>query len=116
MKVIAQYHATEKRNPEPSRTIFIARERSYHGATLGALDVSGHEARKVTFKGLLGNNVSLISPCYAYREQKGMSDEEYVASLQKELEDKIQLLGPQNVAGFIMEPVVGAVRMESLLR
>lgn len=114
MKISIQYHAKEKLNPEPSRTIFIARERSYHGATLGALDVSGHMARKVLYKDILKENASLLSPCYPYRDRHGRTDKQYVADLKNELEAEILRLGPHNVAGFLMEPVVGAVRITLL--
>ncbi|KAH7389912.1 pyridoxal phosphate-dependent transferase [Pyrenochaeta sp. MPI-SDFR-AT-0127] len=108
LKIAIQYHVREKEFPEPSRTMFIARERSYHGATLGALDVSGHTARKALYKDILKDNVSLLSPCYPYRDRQGRTDEQYVQALKDELEAEIQRLGPHNVAGFIMEPIVGA--------
>jgi E3 ubiquitin-protein ligase TRIP12 len=38
-----------------------------------------------------------------------MTQEEYIEQLAQELEDKILEMGPQNVAGFVAEPVVGAV-------
>ncbi|KAJ4983278.1 aminotransferase [Stagonosporopsis vannaccii] len=108
-KVALQYHATEKANPEPTRTIFIARERSYHGTTLGALDMGGHKARRELFERVLPHNTSHISPCYSYRALKtGESVTEYVAHLKNELEQKIKYHGPKNVAAFICEPVVGA--------
>ncbi|KAF2621663.1 aminotransferase [Macroventuria anomochaeta] len=108
-KVALQYHATEKANPEPTRTLFIARDRSYHGTTLGALDMSGHKARRELYERVLPHNTHHISPCYAYRGlQTGESVAEYVTRLKNELEQKIQDLGPKNVAAFICEPVVGA--------
>lgn len=39
----------------------------------------------------------------------GETADEYVGRLAKELESKICELGPDTVAGFFMEPVVGAV-------
>lgn len=43
-----------------------------------------------------------------------MSDEEYVEAKAKELEEKIEELGPQSVAAFVAEPVVGAVSAQKL--
>ncbi|KAF2845956.1 omega-amino acid-pyruvate aminotransferase [Plenodomus tracheiphilus IPT5] len=109
LKLAYQWHSEAKPYPEPSRQLFIARDRSYHGTTLGSLDMSGHKARKQPFHGILPGNASFISPCYAFR---GMTDEEtkaqYVKRLADELENEIIRLGPKNVAAFIMEPVVGA--------
>ncbi|KAF1923243.1 aminotransferase class III family protein [Didymella exigua CBS 183.55] len=108
-KLALQYHATEKANTEPTRTIFIARDRSYHGTTLGALDMGGHKARRELWERVLPHNTHHISPCYSYRNlQATESKAEYVTRLKNELEEKIKELGPQNVAAFICEPVVGA--------
>lgn len=105
-----QYHAKEKMYPEPSRTQFIARDRSYHGATLGALALSGHRARKEVYQSVLPRNVSRIAPCNPYRDrQAGETDAEYIFRLKDGLRQRILDLGPKNVAGFIVEPVVGAV-------
>ncbi|KAF3050063.1 hypothetical protein E8E11_009176 [Didymella keratinophila] len=109
-KLALQYHATEKANPEPTRKFFIARDRSYHGTTLGTLDMGGHKARRELWEKVLPNNTrSHVSPCYAYRGLRiGETKTEYVTRLANELETEIQRLGPQNVAAFICEPVVGA--------
>lgn len=115
-KLCIQYHAKEKANPEPTRTLFIARDRSYHGATLGALDISGHKARRELYETALPRNTHHVSPCYSYRGLRtGETVSEYVARLKSELEQKIKNLGPMNVAAFICEPVVGAVSRASLL-
>jgi adenosylmethionine-8-amino-7-oxononanoate aminotransferase len=109
-KLALQYHATEKANPEPTRRYFIARDRSYHGTTLGTLDMGGHKARRELWERVLPNNTTHISPCYSYRGlQTGETKAEYVTRLKNELEAEIQRLGTHNVAAFICEPVVGAV-------
>lgn len=109
-KLAVQYHATEKKNPEPSRTIFIARDRSYHGTTLATLDMGKHKARRELWEDVMPHNTHHISPCYSYRSLKtGESVTEYVTRLKDELEQKILSLGPKNVAAFLCEPVVGAV-------
>jgi adenosylmethionine-8-amino-7-oxononanoate aminotransferase len=108
-KLAVQYHAREKANPEPTRTLFIARDRSYHGATLGSLDISGHKARRELYEPALPRNAHHVSPCYSYRGLRtGEAVSEYVTRLKNELEQKIKDLGPTNVAAFICEPVVGA--------
>ena len=50
-----------------------------------------------------------ISPCYAYRGKRDdESLEAYGRRVADELETEILKLGPETVAGFIAEPVVGA--------
>src|SRR5256886_13485900 len=86
---------------------FIARERSYHGNTLGALSVSGFLERRRPFEGSL-LDVSFVSAANAYRPLRGLAGSALVAALVEELDARLRALGPQTVAAFIFEPVVGA--------
>jgi adenosylmethionine-8-amino-7-oxononanoate aminotransferase len=53
--------------------------------------------------------VSHISPCFAYRFKRiDESDVEYGRRAADELEAEIQRVGPDKVAAFVAEPVVGA--------
>jgi adenosylmethionine-8-amino-7-oxononanoate aminotransferase len=93
---------------QPSRHRFISRRQSYHGNTLGALAVGGNMWRRAPYAPLL-MDVSLISPCFAYHfKGDDESEEQYGARAAGELEAEIQRLGPETVAAFIAEPVVGA--------
>lgn len=109
LKLARQYHV-EKSNSEPTRSHFIARQQSYHGTTLGALAAGGHVARRALFEPLLSVNTSRVSPCYAYRGFISVVEHDagYVRRLEAELEAEFHRVGPQNVAAFIAEPVVGA--------
>ena len=104
LKLALQYHAA---NGEMSRRRFIARERSWHGNTLGALSVSGFLERKRAFEGSL-LDVSRLSPANVYRPVPGATPETTSEACAKELEDEIRRVGPENVCAFIFEPVVGA--------
>ncbi|NYT78501.1 aspartate aminotransferase family protein [Alcaligenaceae bacterium] len=93
---------------QPSRRHFIARRQSYHGNTLGALAIGGNAWRREPFLPLLVP-AHHVSPCYAYRDQRpDESEEHYAGRLAQELDDKIRELGPENVAAFVAETVVGA--------
>jgi adenosylmethionine-8-amino-7-oxononanoate aminotransferase len=93
---------------QPQRRHLIARRQSYHGNTLGALATGGNAWRRQQFEPLL-IDVSHVSPCYAYREQKdGESAEGLAVRLAAELEAQILQLGAENVMAFVAEPVVGA--------
>ncbi len=93
---------------QPERRKFIARRQSYHGNTLGALATGGNLWRREPFAPVMtaGHH---ISPCYEYRGR--LPDEtaqEYGLRVANELEAELLRLGPENVIGFIAEPVVGA--------
>jgi len=93
---------------QPQRRHIIARRQSYHGNTLGALAAGGNEWRRAQFRPLL-IEAHHIAPCFAYREQRpGETDAAYAARAAGELEAKILELGPDTVAAFVAEPVVGA--------
>jgi adenosylmethionine-8-amino-7-oxononanoate aminotransferase len=94
---------------QPQRTRFIGRHQGYHGTTLGALSVGGHMARRALYEPVLSTAFSKVSPCFAYHYQApGESDAEYVTRLSDELEAEFQRLGPDTVAAFCAETVVGA--------
>ena len=93
---------------QPSRHRFIARHQSYHGNTLGALAMGGNPARRAPYQPLL-IETHHIAPCYAYRHQRAdESAEDYGRRAADALEAEILRLGPDTVAGFFAETVVGA--------
>jgi adenosylmethionine-8-amino-7-oxononanoate aminotransferase len=103
---LARHYFVEK--GEPRRSQFISRRQSYHGITVGALSVGGRMKDRAPFLDMLlqGHH---ISPCYAYRGQEtGESETEYGLRMADELEARILELGPETVAAFVAEPVVGA--------
>ncbi|AND88369.1 MULTISPECIES: aspartate aminotransferase family protein [Bradyrhizobium] len=94
---------------EPQRQHFIARRQSYHGNTLGALAAGGNAWRRAPYAPLLSAAFSHVTPAFAYHEKHdGESDAQFVARLAAELEAEFQRLGPNSVAAFLAEPVVGA--------
>lgn len=93
---------------QPQRRHVVARRRSYHGNTLGALATGGNEWRRAQFRPLL-IETHHVDPCFAYRFQEpGESDEAYAARAAQAVEDKILELGPDEVMAFVAETVVGA--------
>lgn len=94
---------------QPGRIHVIARRQSYHGTTLGALSAGGHVARRAPYEPLLSPVFSRVSPCFAYHYQApDESDAQYVERLAAELDAEFQRLGPDTVAAFCAETVVGA--------
>jgi adenosylmethionine-8-amino-7-oxononanoate aminotransferase len=86
---------------------FIARRRSWHGNTLGALSISEFSERRRAFEGSL-LEVAFVSAANAYRSVNGLSGGALNEHLAAELENAILSLGAENVAAFIFEPIVGA--------
>jgi adenosylmethionine-8-amino-7-oxononanoate aminotransferase len=90
-----------------SKRHFIARRRSWHGNTLGALSISDFAQRRRAFEGSL-LDVTFVSAANAYRMPEGVSGTNLAAHLAAELDQAILSLGAQRVAAFIFEPIVGA--------
>ena len=104
LKVALQYHSARG---EMTRRRFIARRRSWHGNTLGALAVSDFLDRRAPFEGALVE-ASFLPQVSMYRPPAGIAPEALGAHAAAELEAEILRVGPERVAAFIFEPVVGA--------
>ena len=83
----------------------VARYRSYHGATGGAITLTGDPRRWHAEPGIPGV-VRLLDP-YTYRCPAGHPDPCPVCSGAPHLEEILQYEGPETVAAVIMETVVG---------
>ena len=83
----------------------IARYRSYHGATAGAITLTGDPRRWAAEPGLPGV-VRMFDP-YTYRCPAGHPDPCPVCSGAPHLEEILEYEGPQTVAAVIMETVTG---------
>jgi taurine---2-oxoglutarate transaminase len=83
----------------------IARYRSYHGATAGAVSLTGDPRRWYAEPGIPGV-VRLLDP-YTYRCPAGHPDPCPVCSGAPHLEEILQYEGPHTVAAVIMETVTG---------
>jgi taurine--2-oxoglutarate transaminase len=79
----------------------LARYRSYHGATAGALSLTGDPRRWGAEPGIPGV-VHVLDPYHGI--ERGWDD---AAAALAALEEVIQLEGPQTIAAFILEPVTG---------
>lgn len=105
LKLALQFH---DENGQPQRRKFISRRQSYHGCTIGALAVSGNRMRRMLFEKFLPETIQ-ISPCYEYRDRRvDETAEAYSQRLANELDAEIERQGPDTVAAFVAETVVGA--------
>ena len=85
----------------------IGRWQSFHGNTFASMGFGGHTIRRRKYVPMF-NESSHLPPMYCYRchfKQTYPSCDTYCADY---LERLIRMQGPENVAAFIAEPVVGA--------
>lgn len=86
----------------------ISRRRAYHGVTLASASLTGLANNHIDFDLPFTWTRHLTCP-YFYREALPSETEEmFSARLARELDDMIQLEGPDTIAAFIAEPVMGA--------
>ena len=105
IKMAKQYWMAKGR---PSKSVFISRNQSYHGNTLGALSLSGSPGRRAIYQSII-SDWPKIDPCFAYRLQlEDESAEEYAERSADSLEQAIKAAGPENIAAFFAETVSGA--------
>ena len=103
VKLAYQYHW--ERGDRSKRKI-IGRWQSYHGNTLGALSIGGRTSWRRMFDPLLFDTPH-IHPPYCYRCPWGLSPEHCSMQCVEELKREILHHGPENIAAFIAEPVIG---------
>lgn len=93
---------------KPEKKKVISRWGAYHGVTLGAGSLTGLPAFHKHFDLPIPGILHTSSPHYYRFAEAGESEEEFSSRLANELEDLILLEGPDSIAAFIAEPVMGA--------
>lgn len=93
---------------KPEKKKIIARDGGYHGVTLATASVSGLPVLREGFDLPLPGFVHVEKPHHFWNAPEGMSEEAYAARLARQLDERIVQEGPDTVAAFIAEPVMGA--------
>jgi 4-aminobutyrate--pyruvate transaminase len=93
---------------KPHKKKIISRTKGYHGVTLVSASLTGlpnnHRAFDLPFAGILHADCP-----HAYRNaEPGESDDDFAARMAANLETLIEREGPDTIAAFIAEPVMGA--------
>jgi taurine---2-oxoglutarate transaminase len=92
------------------RSKILARYRSYHGASFGALAATGDPRRTAWEPEVMPGVVHFLDP-YRYRStfhrNRPGSDTEFCQDYLNHLEEIIQYERPETIAGVILEPVTG---------
>ena len=93
---------------KPQKNIFIGRHDGYHGTTMAGASLGGMKGMHKQ-GGLPIPDIHHIDPPFWFGDGGEMGEEEYGLHCAKRLEDKILELGPDRVAAFIGEPIMGAI-------
>ncbi len=104
MKLCRQYFYNRG---EGSRYLFISRVPSYHGSTLGALALTSYAPLEIPFRPMIRTYPKIPAPyCYrcAFHKEYPHCDLECARALETTILEQ----GPENVAAFVVEPIVGA--------
>ncbi|WP_246086455.1 aspartate aminotransferase family protein [Roseinatronobacter monicus] len=104
IKLARQYALTQGRR---SRYKVISRFPSYHGCTLGALDLTGYAPLREPFAPMMAGMPKIAAPA-TYLDRDNLTEEERGLKYAELLRDKIEELGPDTVLAFLMEPIGGA--------
>ncbi|MGI2033245.1 aspartate aminotransferase family protein [Rhizobium panacihumi] len=86
----------------------IGRIKGYHGVTIAAGSITGLPRNHESFDLPLDRMVHTSCPSYVHFGQAGESEADFTARMLKDLEDLILKEGPETIAAFWGEPVMGA--------
>ena len=93
---------------QPQRRKFIAHRQAYHGNTIASASLSGMFYNHASF-GLPLDGFLHVTPPHHYRfAEAGESEEAFATRLAEELDTLIEAEGPDTIAAFFTEPVMGS--------
>ncbi|MBD0421707.1 aspartate aminotransferase family protein [Streptomyces sp. TRM S81-3] len=107
IKMARYYH---HRRGESSRTWILARSKAYHGIGYGGGSATGFPLYHEGFAPMMPH-VSHLTPPWPYRCElygdRHLSPGQVTDFLVRELEERIEEIGPENIAAMIGEPIMG---------
>ena len=92
----------------PAKKKIIGRLRGYHGITVASGSVTGQPVNHAMFDLPIAGFHHVSTPHHYGFAEPGESEEAFATRLAQELEDLILREGPDTVAAFFAEPVMGA--------
>lgn len=92
----------------PEKKKIISRLRGYHGVTVASASLTGLPANHTDFDLPIQNILHTLCPHYYRYGENGESEEAFATRMADSLEEQILEEGPETVAAFIAEPVMGA--------
>jgi 4-aminobutyrate--pyruvate transaminase len=92
----------------PKKKKIIARLKAYHGVTIASGSLTGLPLNHADFDLPIAGILHTSCPHHYRFAQAGESEEDFSTRLAAELDEMIEKEGPDTVAAFIAEPVMGA--------
>lgn len=92
----------------PKKKKVISRQRAYHGVTVAAASLTGLPGQHIDFDMPAIPAIHTDCPHYYRGANDGETQEEFATRLASNLEKLIEQEGPETIAAFIAEPVMGA--------
>lgn len=93
---------------QPQRRQFISHKLAYHGNTIASASLSGVSYAHDRFNLPLPGFMHMTTPHYTRYAQAGESEEAFSDRLVADIEQLILAQGPETMAAFFVEPVMGA--------
>lgn len=92
----------------PKKKKIISRQRAYHGVTIASASLTGLPWVHNDFDLPIANVVHTSCPHYYRFGEAGETEEQFADRMAQNLDELIQKEGPDTVAAFIAEPIMGA--------
>ena len=92
----------------PKKKKIISRMKAYHGVTVASASLTGLPNNHRDFDLPIANILHVDCPHWYRFAQAGESEEAFSTRLAESLEQRILAEGPETIAAFIAEPVMGA--------
>ena len=103
---LAWYYNNARGKPDKKK--IISRQRAYHGVTIASGSLTGLPAFHGDFDLPMARVLHTDCPHHYRYAEPGETEEEFASRLAAKLDQLIQNEGPDTVAAFIAEPVMGA--------
>ena len=104
MKLMWYYHNAIGK---PERKKIISRQSGYHGTTVASGSLTGLAPFHAHFDLPIPGVLHTASPYYYREAHEGETEDDFTTRLANELDDLICAEGPETIAAFIAEPVMG---------
>ena len=108
MKLARQVHLD---SGEPGKHLVIGRWQNYHGNTLATLAVGGDVGRRSSYTPMLPPSAHVATPDCSHCPWKQAYErcaQEVTLPCVAAIEHEIAILGAENIAAFVCEPIVGS--------
>jgi len=93
---------------EPEKKKIISRNRAYHGVTIASASLTGLPNNHRSFDLPISRVLHTTCPHYRKEGRDGETEEEFATRCAEELDSLIKAEGPDTIAAFFAEPIMGA--------